>query len=197
MDVTRFEYRIFGPSLIQEQHRMAALSDPVPAELHRRISHEYYLIPRHENRFNVKIRDGKLDIKYLLQTVDGFERWQPRIKIDFPLNKSDMRREAFTALDVDLQTDSQETFSMRQFIDLLKSEDYVRVVKVKKMRRAYTVKNVICEFASLNLEKIRTTTISAESNDLTRLKKVVEELGISKFQNTNYIRAIRQIAGMK
>jgi len=193
MDVTRFEYRVFGASLIPEQRRMAALSDPVAAELRRRISHEYYIIPLHENRFNVKIRDSKLDIKYLLQTVDGFERWQPRIKIGFPLNEKELRREAFAALDVDLQTDSRETFSMRQFIDLLKNEADIRVVKVKKMRRAYTVKNVICEFASLHLEKIRTTTISAESNDLVQLKKVINELGISAYKNTNYIKAIREI----
>ena len=193
MDEIRFEFRVFGTSLRSEQQRMATLSDAVPAELHRRISHEYYLIPRKANRYNVKIRNGMIDIKYLLQTVDGFEQWQPHFKTDFPLNIKDLKNEVFPALNVDPFSDIRETFSMRQLLDMLETQQSVCVIKVKKIRRSYTVRQVICEFASLNLQKIRTTTISAESHDIAQLHKVVDEIGINKYKNTNYIQAIRDI----
>jgi len=193
MDNLRFEYRVFATTLKNEQQRLAALSDHVPAELRRRISHEYYLIPRKENRFNIKIRDSKIDIKYLVQTVDACEQWQPRIKIDFPLDVKNIKKEIFPALHIDPDTENRETFSTRQLIDLITAQPTVRVVKVKKMRRAYTVRHVRCEFASLNLEKIRTTTICAESENLAQLKQVIDEIGIAKYENTNYIKAIKNI----
>lgn len=196
MTTARFEYRVFNTVLKDEQKRLVALSGPVPSQLRRRTSREHYLIPLKHNRFNAKIRDKKIDIKYLLKTVDVCEQWQPLLKIDFPLEVKNLKNDVFPALGLDPEKLDTNRLSLHQFFDLLKTEPAIRVVEVKKIRRTYTIQTVLCEFASLTIGDKRMATISVEANDVQQLKKIIKEIGIDKYKNTNYIQAIRNILGM-
>ena len=43
------------------------------------------------NLNNTKIRDGKMDVKSYVQTVDGLEQWDPKLKAEFPISKVQFR----------------------------------------------------------------------------------------------------------
>jgi hypothetical protein len=70
----------------------------------------------------------------------------------------------------------------------------VRTVKVKKIRRSYQVQTAICEFARITIGDKRIETICVEADDVRKVKQVIREIGIDKYENTNYIRAIRNSA---
>jgi hypothetical protein len=194
MTAARFEYRVFRSVLKAEQRQLASLSDPSPSSLRRRISHEYYIIPQNENRYNVKIRDGKIDIKFLSKTVDGCEQWQPRFKSEFPLSAKYLKDEILPALDLETPDLNDNSISLQQFIEILRSHPGVRTVKVKKIRRSYRIQTAICEFASITIEDKKIETISVEAEDVQKVRQVIKEIGIDKYENTNYIRAIRKMA---
>ncbi|MDO8897624.1 MAG: hypothetical protein Q7V19_08220, partial [Bacteroidales bacterium] len=76
----RFEFRTFGQNFDVAHHRMARLSMPIPEKVWERHSDEIYIISRTNDINNTKIRDGKMDIKTYVQTVDGLEQWNPLMK---------------------------------------------------------------------------------------------------------------------
>ncbi|MFZ1751243.1 MAG: hypothetical protein WAU01_13660, partial [Saprospiraceae bacterium] len=71
----RFEFRSFGQDFTKANIRMARLSMPVPEKVWERQSDEIYILSRTNDINNTKIRDGKMDIKTYVQTVDGLEQW--------------------------------------------------------------------------------------------------------------------------
>lgn len=72
--VARFEFRTFAPHMGTTEQRVRALSpcDSISE------SREIYLLDC-ENALenNVKIRDGRLDLKRLVERRQGLERWKP------------------------------------------------------------------------------------------------------------------------
>ena len=73
----RFEFRSFGQNFDEAAKRMARLSVPVPEKVWERSSDEIYILSRTNDINNTKIRDGKMDIKTYVQTVDNLEQWNP------------------------------------------------------------------------------------------------------------------------
>ena len=76
----RFEFRCFGQDFEQAAQRMARLSVPVPEKVWERHSEEIYIVSRTNDLNNTKIRDGKMDIKTFVQSIDGLEQWNPLMK---------------------------------------------------------------------------------------------------------------------
>ena len=94
----RFEFRSFGQNFETAAKRMARLSMPVPEKFWERHSDEIYIMSRTNDINNTKIRDGKMDIKTLVQTVDGLEQWNPLMKGEFPMNTKQKLTEMYTRI---------------------------------------------------------------------------------------------------
>ena len=96
----RFEFRSFGQNFETAAFRMARLSVPVPEKVWERESDEIYIMSRKNDINNTKIRDGKMDIKTYVQTVDGMEQWNPLMKGSFPISAEVLLKEVFPAFQV-------------------------------------------------------------------------------------------------
>ena len=83
----RFEFRTFGQNFDEASKLMARLSLPVPKKVWERESNEIYILSKTNDINNTKIRDGKMDIKTYVQTVDGLEQWNPLMKGEFQFQK--------------------------------------------------------------------------------------------------------------
>ena len=81
----RFEFRTFGQDFSESSKLMAELSTSVPEKVRQRQSDEIYIISRTNDINNTKIRDGKMDIKTYVQTVDGLEQWYPYMQAEFTI----------------------------------------------------------------------------------------------------------------
>lgn len=93
----RFEFRCFGQGFEVPAKRMARLSMPVPENIWERHSDEIYIVSRKNDLNNTKIRDGMMDIKTWVQTVDGLEQWNPLMKGEFPLSAQVLKTEVIKA----------------------------------------------------------------------------------------------------
>ena len=96
----RFEFRTFGQSFEDEEYRMSRLSAAVPEKVWDRSSEEIYILSRTNDVNNTKIRDGKMDIKTFVQTVDGLEQWNPLMKAEFPISASSLKNDVYPAFQI-------------------------------------------------------------------------------------------------
>jgi hypothetical protein len=69
-------------------------------------------------------------------------------------------------------------------------------VTVEKTRYGFLVDGVICEYAKVWFNGARLESACCESEDYTAVAKVVQVLGLSAFENVNYLEAAKRVVGM-
>ena len=193
----RFEYRSFGRSFEKQAARMARLSIPVPEKVWERRSVETYIVSRTNDVNNTKIRDGKMDIKTFVQTVDGFEQWNPLMKGEFPISAETLNNEVFPAFKVNnLPETEKDTYTLDEFLTMVKNHPDLQAVTVEKIRCGYMVNGTICETGDVYINGAKTVTINSESTEVEDLKKTVQDLGLEGVENINYLQAVKRVIGM-
>lgn len=192
----RFEFRTFGQDFSAQQARMARLSVPVPEKLWQRESDEIYIMSRTNDINNTKIRDGKMDIKTYVQTVDGLEQWNPLMKAEFPISREILETEVFPAFQVDKPTLEQNSYTYVEFMQMINSHVDLQAVNVHKQRFAYMVNDTICEVGHILFNGAKVMTINSESTDIEAIKKTLTDVELENIENINYLQAIKQVIGM-
>ncbi|MEJ5995924.1 hypothetical protein WG904_15955 [Pedobacter sp. Du54] len=192
----RFEFRAFGQDFDISAKRMARLSIPVPESEWERKSEEVYILSRENDLCNVKIREGKIDIKSFVKSVDGLEQWCPVMKAQFPIADLRLINDVFKALSVKTPELDQPIYSCDDFIALVSLHSSLQAVSVHKQRSSYNVNNTICEIATVFINGAKILTISSESTKIEDIKATIEDIGLGSVENVNYIKAIKRIIGM-
>ena len=192
----RFEFRSFGQNFDIAAKRMARLSVPIPEKVWERYSDEIYILSRTNDINNTKVRDGKMDIKTYVQTVDGLEQWNPLMKGEFPIMASVLKNEVFPAFQVQMPELKKDVYSFEEFMDLINKHPDLAAVKVHKQRFGYMVNNTICEYGEVLINGARVMTINSESTEVADITKTVKDIGLEGVENINYLQAIKRIIGM-
>ncbi|MGC8864125.1 MAG: hypothetical protein ACP5O2_00235 [Bacteroidales bacterium] len=192
----RFEYRSFGQNFDLAHYRMSRLSVPVPEKVWERHSDEIYIISRTNDINNTKIRDGKMDIKTLVQTYQGLEQWNPLMKGEFPMKAEEIRKEVFPAFQVSLPQLNQEEYTFEEFMQLIYAHPDLAAVRVHKQRFGYMVNDTICEYAVVLINGARVVTVSSESTEVDDILKTISDLKLEGVENINYLQAIKRVIGM-
>ena len=193
----RFEYRSFGRCFKKQAERMARLSVPVPEKVWERRSVETYIVSRTNDVNNTKIRDGKMDIKTFVQSVDGFEQWNPLMKGEFPIGAEVLRNDVFPAFKVNnLPVLDKEYYTLDEFLSMVRNHPDLLAVSVEKVRYGYMVHDTICETGDVYINGAKVVTINSESTEVEDLKKTVQEVGLEGVENINYLQAIKRVVGM-
>ena len=174
----RFEFRSFGQNFEKAAKRMARLSMPVPEKVWERKSDEIYILSRTNDINNTKIRDGKMDIKTYVQTVDGLEQWNPLMKGEFPIAADVLKKEVFPAFQVAMPELSKDTYTYDEFIEMINQHPDLQAVKVHKERYGYMVNNTICETGIVLINGAKLETINSESTEVEDIKKAVKDLSL-------------------
>lgn len=192
----RFEFRSFGQNFEAAAKRMARLSMPVPEKVWERYSDEIYILTRTNDINNTKVRDGKMDIKTYVQTVDGLEQWNPLMKGEFPIQASILKNEVFPAFQVTMPELTKDVYTFEEFMEIINTHPDLAAVKVHKQRFGYMVNNTICEYGEVLINGARVMTINSESTEVEDIKKTVKDIGLEGVENINYLQAIKRIIGM-
>ena len=188
----RAEFRVFGQGIINIVE--AAMWKAQATLFKVRQSSEIYLLSRHTNEANVKIRDGLLDIKTKVgETEDGYEIFQPQGKFQFPVNKEELQT-IFDSLLVKVEL-NKDTYSLDEFLSMVKEHDDLVAVDVRKERYGFTVNGVICEYAKILFNGAMVESACVESEDYAAMKGVVEILEIAALENVNYLKAAKRVVG--
>ena len=192
----RFEFRTFGQNFDNANKRMARLSAPIPEKVWERHSDEIYILSRKNDINNTKIRDGKMDIKTFVQSVDGLEQWNPLMKGEFPISKTVLQQEVFPTFMVKKPKIEKDTVSYDEFLQMIDAHPDLQAVRVHKQRFGYMVNNTICETGSVLINGARVETINSESTEIEDIKKTIKDIGLEGVENINYLQAIKRVTGM-
>jgi len=192
----RFEFRSFGQDFDKAHFRMARLSAAVPEKVWERHSDEIYILSNTNDINNTKIRDGKMDIKTYVQTVDGLEQWNPLMKGEFPIKREVLEKEVIPAFQVEMKLPQQDEFTYEEFIGMVKAHPELQAVKVHKQRFGYMVNDTICEFGYVLINGAKVATINSESTEVEDITKTIADVGLQGVENINYLQAIKRVIGM-
>ena len=191
----RFEFRTFGQNFDEPAFLMSRLSVPVPKKVWERESDEIYIMSKTNDVNNTKIRDGKMDIKTYVQTVDGLEQWNPLMKAEFPIAKETLVNEVFPAFQVEMPELKQDTYTLEEFLAMIDAHPDLQGVKVHKQRFGYMVNDTICEVGNVLINGAKVVTINSESTEIEDIKKTLEDVKLTGVENINYLQAIKRVIG--
>lgn len=196
LSTPRFEFRTFGQNFENAAKRMARFSIPVPESVWERSSGEVYILSRTNDINNTKIRNGKMDIKTFVQTVDGLEQWNPLMKGEFPMPVTVLKEEVFPTFKVDVPALDKPMYTYDDFMQLINQHPDLQAVHVHKQRFGYMVNNTICEMGFVLINGARVCTINSESTAVEDIKKTIKDIGLEGVENINYLQAIKRVIGM-
>lgn len=191
----RFEFRTFGQDFDDSHYLMTRLSVPVPEKVWERESEEIYILSKTNDVNNTKIRDGKMDIKTYVQTVDGLEQWNPLMKGEFPIAKEVLENEVFPAFMVEMPALTKDIYTLEEFLKMIEDHNDLQGVKVLKQRFGYMVNDTICEVGNVLINGASVATINSESTEVADILKTMKDVGIDGYENINYLQAIKRVIG--
>ena len=191
----RFEFRSFGQDFNKQAERMARLSVPIPEKLWVRHSPETYIMSRTNDINNTKIREGKMDIKTYVQTVDGLEQWNPLTKTEFPVSIDFLKSDIFPAFQVDFPDLENNEYTADEFLVMVNNHSDLQAVSVIKERFGYMVNDTICEVGNILINGAKVMTINSESTELDDIKKTMSDIGLDGVENITYRQLKEFLAG--
>ena len=192
----RFEFRTFGQNFSESSNLMKELSISVPEKVQHRQSDEIYIVSRTNDKNNTKIRNGKMDIKTFVQTVDGLEQWNPLMKTEFPIKATILKNEVFPAFKVEMPELTQDEYSMSEFLNMIDENPNLLAVDVHKERFGFMVNDTICEVANVLINGAKVVTINSESTEIDDIKKTMNDVKLNNIENINYLQVIKRVVGM-
>ncbi|MDX1415493.1 MAG: hypothetical protein R3293_14965 [Candidatus Promineifilaceae bacterium] len=191
--VPRAEFRAFAVDfgrVVDEIRRRAACSGI-------KESRELYLVSAANDKNNIKIRHNQLDIKQLLGIEQGLERWRPVLKMDFPSPAGEWWAQIFSALNVSVPAAAEGEITIETFVDeVLWPHAGIRVAEVFKRRFFFSLQECKVEITELMINRAAIQTVAVEHVDTAAVLAVQEEVGLSAYENVNYVLALQRIMSL-
>ena len=191
--IPRWEWRTFGGDLSKGEKNIKKYGNS-----RDRISKEIYILSKNSND-NTKIRDELMDIKSPLRINEktGLEQWTVLAKSAFPIHINDLAL-VYKAFGIKLPYLEKDQYDYKEYIEeLIGKNPELKMINVEKNRHGYLIDDAIVEIAEVKFNDISTKTIAVEHADMEVVLKTVEKLGLTEYENVNYIKAMKQIFGLK
>jgi exopolyphosphatase/guanosine-5'-triphosphate,3'-diphosphate pyrophosphatase len=181
--IPRWEWRTFGSHFGAADAAFAAMTPTGVTD-----SDESYLLTAAPGApAIVKVRFDLMDIKVLREVdADGLERWEPILKVGFPMAAADVAGVA-DALHIAPASPARETYTLAEFLaEVAGPSGMVRAVDVHKHRVRYTVNGCSSEVSEVTAGGKTTRTIAIESEDAAAVVEGIRQVGLEGYTNTNY-----------
>lgn len=190
--IPRWEWRTFG----KESFGVSESLIRGRGEAQVRKSGEVYILSR-QSMNNTKVRDDLMDIKTLKAVnADKLEQWNPILKAGFPIGR-DVIPGVFQALGVAVPALARESYTLAQYLDeLIRPAGDLRVVTVEKERHGFKIDGCIVEIAEVAFDGLPFRTVAVEHEDPELVIRTVRALQLERFENINYLRAMKSAVGM-
>ena len=189
--IPRWEWRTFGDNFGVSEEKIKSYEMG-----NFKKSSEKYILSRNSNE-NCKVRDELMDIKSLQQINDDkLEQWYPTLKEGFPLSQETITMLCKDFFKVEVPAIDKEAYDFEAYIELCKSVKDLVVVDVYKERSIYVINEAIVEIAETKFNGVPMRTICVEHTDPENVINVVRMLEADKFENINYIQAMKKAVGL-
>lgn len=192
--IPRFEFRIFGYDLSCQQARLQQLASLAGREEQE----DVYLMTAVNDCHHIRVRNGRLDIKYLIQKKNGLEQWQPFFWADFPLDVIHLRWHLFPSLNTIAPSLAYTSYNQQIFWDqIIKPNPTIFPISVVKHRFRYCYHAGRAEISAeishlcINGTPFQTLAIEAEHDEAVQYLR--DKLGLQTQENVNYLLAFKRI----
>ncbi|MEO8419923.1 MAG: hypothetical protein ABI457_01900 [Hyphomicrobium sp.] len=181
-DVTRFEFRRFGDDFSVIRDRFAALGE---GEKHPE-RRETYIVTRLNIESNVKIRQGKLEVKTLRGRLQLLEQWARTLSAEFPIPVEDIENLVIPPLGLDIEIGQGGALTESALMALVSGQPALAVVRVDKKRTLYDLGNCQAEYCKLRIGDDKLETVSMETADAEAAFAVLNKVGLGDAENQSY-----------
>jgi len=191
--IPRWEWRTFGENLIEEAEVIKQSGESFDRE-----SEELYILSARSND-NTKIRAELMDIKtpIRINNENSLEQWTVLAKSAFPIHINDLAL-VYKAFGLQLPYLNQDEYNYTEYLqELIGKNPDLRIVNVKKNRHGYKIDGAIVEIAEVQFDDVTQQTIAVEHADPELVLRTVQKLGLTKFENINYIKTMKRAFGIK
>ncbi len=186
--IPRWEWRTFAEDLKDgeeaiKKYEMSRIKE----------SKEIYILSKKSND-NTKIRDELMDIKtpIRINTETGLEQWTVLMKAGFPIHINDLAL-VYKAFGLPLPYLEKDEYSYQEYInELIGKNPDLMMVDVEKKRYGYIIDDAIVEIAEVKFNNIPIKTIAVEHANPELVINTVKKLGLDKYENVNYIKAMKR-----
>lgn len=190
----RFEFRTFARGLGSVERKFRELS----ALGGIRESSEIYIVSKGNNENNTKVRDALMDIKVFVREDRGLEQWNPRMKGAFPMEASTLQREVIPAFGVVVPELERDVYTLENYLsEVIEPHPDLQAVQVHKRRFAFTINDCIAEIGDVFINGAKIQTANLESVDVEAILEGIRMVGLTDYENINYLMAIKRVIGME
>ncbi len=147
--------------------------------------------------WDVRIRDGALRLRRLEETApDKLERWTPVAAWAFPLGEDGLAA-ACAAWGVKAPAAGTGCSAERLLDEVVARHARLAAVVVAQERFTFDVDGCAVELAHLTFGDTPLRTAAVAHEDLERVRAAIRTLGLSVFENVNYVRALRRFRALR
>jgi hypothetical protein len=199
--VPRFEFRIFGQDFnrIEQRIRKVALCESISE------SKEIYILNTGNCDHNVKIREGKLELKHLIERVNDLERWKPAGIWAFPIERRAIPDNLFPVAALERTSPFPGSLTAkvtkREFLHHIAQVNPCRAplyrANVFKHRVRFTLEDCPVEIDRILVNGAAIESVAIESQCAAQVLSVRSALGLEQFENTSYPLAVSRILGIR
>jgi len=192
----RAEFRVFGHGIIAIVESNMWNGRTVLQQM-RAMPAETYVLSAVSAVANVKMRGGVLDIKTRIgDTREGYQIFQPMAKYPFPLG-SEQLATLTTLLGATPFVSPQSAMAEDEFLRQVAAHQDLRLVTVAKQRFGFTIGGAICEYARVFFNGALVESACVESEEYESMAAIVSDVGLSAFENINYIEMASRVIGLR
>lgn len=191
--IPRWEWRTFGDDLSKGEKNIK-----IYGNARHRESKEIYILSKKSND-NTKIRDELMDIKspIRINKETGLEQWTVLAKSAFPIHINDLAL-VYKAFGLQLPYLDKDEYSYREYLEeLVEKNPNLKMITVEKNRHGYLINDAIVEIAEVKFNEFSTKTIAVEHADMEVVLNTVKKLGLTEYENVNYIKAMKKTFGLE
>jgi hypothetical protein len=196
MAENRYEFRAFARTLGLVEDRLRGRAQPV--RIHE--ATDTYLIPFKASAHSAKLRGEQLDVKTLLTVKSGLEQWTPAFKATVPLEKLELREQAFSLLGAPFRgletADSLIDVNQTDLVEkIARQVPELGVAEVFKRRYLFTVGQCSAELVELSVNGAWLMSVCVESVVPEAVHALCRELGLDDYPNHSYLTMLRRVLG--
>ena len=190
----KYEFRIFGQSFPELEKLIVEKAGLV----RQREMNDVYLLTAADNENNVKIRNGKMDMKVLEETFEGLERWTPYMIGEFPMEVEVIKSTVFPALGIPAPAFNRTEYKLDQFLnELVYHDPDLFVAYTSKKRKEFEFNECEVEITDVTINSACIKTICIESESYEKVLETKKILNIADSEeNVNYPTALKKIMGL-
>ncbi|GEM_PF-5659450 len=183
--VGKYELRYFYPTIPK---RWLSIIGEIPfSPAHRQpvVSDEMYWICNKPTKFNIKIRDNKLDVKELVATCKGLQQWIPLFKID--MGDIENHKENIEKLYPFLEYSKDKGLAVTEGLLMPDSDFRYNWIDIKKIRWKFMVDVVEGEYAIIETTNGVFHTVSFQHYEASKVLQIADSIGKGVAFNSSYI----------